>query len=107
MMPRPFSEEGAAEKHMPQLQHNMRVTNTKLSALSIITGGGKWVEISIAVDPLYQYLLLKHKRNSDTRRSPLASSVLSRSDRGLRPSGLSEKRSQSSQRIRNDFLQAN
>ena len=54
---------------MPQLQHNMLVTNAKLSALSIITGGGRSVEISIAVDPLYQYLLLKRKRNSDADRS--------------------------------------
>ena len=43
---------------MPQLQHNMWVTNAKLSVLSIITGGGKWVEISISADPLYQHLLL-------------------------------------------------
>jgi hypothetical protein len=26
--------------------------------LSIITGGGKWVEIKVAADPLYQHLLL-------------------------------------------------
>ena len=26
--------------------------------LSIITGGGKWVEITIHADPLYQHLLL-------------------------------------------------
>ncbi len=58
MLPWSFSEEGAAEKYMPQLQHNMWVTNAKLSVLSIITGGGKWVEISIAADPLYQHLLL-------------------------------------------------
>jgi hypothetical protein len=43
---------------MAQLQHNMWVTNAKTAALSIITGGGKWVEISIAADPLYQHLLL-------------------------------------------------
>jgi predicted phage-related endonuclease len=58
MLPWSFSEEGAAEKHMAQLQHNMWVTNAKLSVLSIITGGGKWVEISISADPLYQRLLL-------------------------------------------------
>ncbi len=58
MLPWSFTEEGAAEKHMPQLQHNMWVTNTKLSVLSIITGGGKWVEITIPADPLYQHLLL-------------------------------------------------
>ncbi len=58
MLPWLFTEEGAAEKYMPQLQHNMWVTNAKLSVLSIITGGGKWVEISISADPLYQHLLL-------------------------------------------------
>jgi hypothetical protein len=36
----------------------MWVTNTKDAVLSIITGGGKWVEISIAADSLYQHLLL-------------------------------------------------
>jgi predicted phage-related endonuclease len=58
MLPWSFSEEGAAEKYMPQLQHNMWVTNAKEAALSIITGGGKWVEITIAGDSLYQHLLL-------------------------------------------------
>ena len=58
MLPWAFSQEGAAEKHMAQLQHNMWVTNAKLSALSIIIGGGKWIEIEIAADPLYQHLLL-------------------------------------------------
>jgi YqaJ-like recombinase protein len=57
MLPWSFTEEGAAEKYMPQLQHNMWVTNAKLSVLSIITGGGKWVEITIPADPLYQHLL--------------------------------------------------
>ena len=58
MLPWSFSEEGAAEKYMPQLQHNMWVTNLKLAVLSIITGGGKWVEITIPADSLYQHLLL-------------------------------------------------
>jgi predicted phage-related endonuclease len=58
MLPWSFSEGAAAEKHMAQLQHNMWVTNAKTAALSIITGGGKWVEIVIAADPLYQHLLL-------------------------------------------------
>ena len=47
MLPWSFSEEAAAEKHMAQLQHNMWVTNARGAALSIITGGGKWVEIKI------------------------------------------------------------
>ena len=58
MLPWSFSEEGAAEKYMAQLQHNMWVTNARMAVLSIITGGGKWVEITIAADPLYQHLLL-------------------------------------------------
>src|SRR6516162_2124746 len=58
MLPWSFSEEAAAEKHMPQLQHNMWVTNATEAVLSIITGGGRWVEINISADPLYQHLLL-------------------------------------------------
>src|SRR6266851_8495524 len=58
MLPWSFSEEAAAEKHMAQLQHNMWVTNATAAVLSIITGGGKWVEIKISADPLYQHLLL-------------------------------------------------
>jgi predicted phage-related endonuclease len=58
MLPWTFSEEAAAEKHMAQLQHNMWVTNARSAVLSIITGGGKWVELSLHADPLYQHLLL-------------------------------------------------
>ena len=76
MLPWSFSEEAAAEKHMAQLQHNMWVTNAKDAVLSIITGGGKWVEISIPADPLYQHLLLtaekKFWRCVEKRRAPAA-----------------------------------
>jgi predicted phage-related endonuclease len=58
MLPWSFSEEAAAEKHMAQLQHNMWVTASRTAVLSIITGGGKWVEMTISADPLYQHLLL-------------------------------------------------
>ncbi|MDD1518399.1 endonuclease [Bradyrhizobium sp. WBAH42] len=58
MLPWNFSEELAAEKHMPQLQHNMWVTASRTAVLSVITGGGKWVEITVGADPLYQHLLL-------------------------------------------------
>jgi predicted phage-related endonuclease len=58
MLPWTFSEEMAAEKHMAQLQHNMWVANARTANLSIITGGGKWVELTIPADPLYQHLLL-------------------------------------------------
>ncbi len=58
MLPWSFSEEGAAEKYMPQLQHNMWVVAAKNAVLSVITGGGKWVEITTHADPLYQHLIV-------------------------------------------------
>jgi predicted phage-related endonuclease len=58
MLPWSFSEEVAAEKHMAQVQHNMWVANARGAVLSIITGGGKWVEIKLTADSLYQHLLL-------------------------------------------------
>ena len=45
-------------KHMAQLQHNMLVAGTKRSVLSIINGGGKWIEIAIEADPIYQTILI-------------------------------------------------
>jgi predicted phage-related endonuclease len=62
MLPWNFSEEAAAEKHMAQLQHNMWVMASRSAVLSIITGGGKWMEITIPADPLYQHLLLTAER---------------------------------------------
>jgi predicted phage-related endonuclease len=62
MLPWAFSEEAAAAKHMAQLQHNMWVSNARSAVLSIITGGGKWVEMTIHADPLYQHLLLTAER---------------------------------------------
>jgi predicted phage-related endonuclease len=61
-LPWSFSEEAAAGKHMAQVQHNMWVTNAKHAVLSVITGGGKWVEIPISADPLYQHLLITAER---------------------------------------------
>src|SRR6186997_2331270 len=58
MLPWSFSEEAAAEKHMAQLQHNMWVIAARTAVLSIITGGGKWIEMTVPADPLYQHLLL-------------------------------------------------
>jgi predicted phage-related endonuclease len=62
MLPWSFSEEAAAEKYMPQLQHNMWVVAARTAALSIITGGGKWVEIKTHADPLYQHLIVTAER---------------------------------------------
>jgi len=58
MLPWSFSEQGAVEKYMAQLQHNMWVAQVKSSVLSIITGGGKWLEITVPSDTLYQHLLI-------------------------------------------------
>src|SRR5215472_67646 len=62
MLPWSFSEEAAAEKYMAQLQHNMWVTHLRSSVLSIITGGGKWVEITIPMDPLYLSVLVSAEK---------------------------------------------
>jgi predicted phage-related endonuclease len=62
MLPWSFSEEAAAEKYMPQLQHNMWVVTATQAVLSVITGGGKWVEITANADPLYQHLIVTAER---------------------------------------------
>ena len=62
MLPWAFSEETAAEKHMPQLQHNMWVVAARSAVLSVITGGGRWVEIATHADPLYQHLIVTAER---------------------------------------------
>jgi predicted phage-related endonuclease len=62
MLPWSFSEEAAAEKYMPQLQHNMWVIAARTAVLSVITGGGKWVEVATQADPLYQHLIVTAER---------------------------------------------
>jgi len=62
MLPWSFSEEAAAEKYMAQVQHNMWVTHSRTSVLSIITGGGKWVEMTIPMDPLYLSVLVSAEK---------------------------------------------
>jgi predicted phage-related endonuclease len=62
MLPWSFSEEAAAEKYIPQLQHNMWVVAARTAVLSVITGGGKWVEILAHADPLYQHLIVTAER---------------------------------------------
>ena len=62
MLPWSFTEKSAAEKHMPQLQHNMLVAGARRAYLSILTGGGKWVSIEVDADPVYQTVLLQVER---------------------------------------------
>ena len=64
---------GGAETYA-QLQHNMWVVAARSAVLSVITGGGKWVEITTHADPLYQHLLITAERKFwrcvETRRAP-------------------------------------
>jgi predicted phage-related endonuclease len=62
MLPWYFSEEAAAEKYMAQLQHNMWTVAARSAVLSVITGGGKWVEIRATADSLYQHLVITAER---------------------------------------------
>jgi predicted phage-related endonuclease len=62
MLPWSFSEEAALAKYMPQLQHNMWVIASRSAVLSVVTGGGKWVEITTHADPLYQHLIITAER---------------------------------------------
>jgi hypothetical protein len=62
MLPWSFSEEAAVAKYTPQLQHNMWVVAARSAVLSVITGGGKWVEIATHADPLYQHLIVTAER---------------------------------------------
>src|SRR5262249_39125861 len=62
MLPWSFSEEAAVEKYMAQVQHNMWVTHLRTSVLSIITGGGKWVAITIPLDPFYLSVLVSAEK---------------------------------------------
>ncbi len=47
---------------MAQLQHNMWVVAARSAVLSVITGGGRWVEITTQADPLYQHLIVTAER---------------------------------------------
>jgi hypothetical protein len=58
----------------------MWVVAARSAVLSVITGGGKWVEITTHADPLYQHLIVTAERKfwrcveSASSRSCLASS---------------------------------
>jgi hypothetical protein len=41
----------------------MRVISAWEAALSIVTGGGQWLSVKVAADPLYQHLLVTAERN--------------------------------------------
>ena len=85
MLPWTFSEEAAAEKHMAQLQHNMWVANARSAVLSIITGGGKWVEMTIHAIRCTSISCSPPRRSSGavSAATPRNCSELSRRGRGL------------------------
>jgi hypothetical protein len=58
MLPWTFSEGSCCGKAYGAAAAQYVVTASRTAVLSIITGGGKWVEITIPADPLYQHLLL-------------------------------------------------
>jgi hypothetical protein len=75
--------EAAAEKYMPQLQHNMWVVAARSAVLSVITGGGKWVEITTHADPLYQHLIV-HRPSASSGVVSRAASPLASNSGGFR-----------------------
>jgi predicted phage-related endonuclease len=92
MLPWSFSEEGSAQKYMPQLQHNMWVVAARTAVLSVITGGGKWVEILAHADPLYQHLIVTAERKfwrCVRAANNHSCSASNRPSRGLKPCALS------------------
>ena len=91
MLPWSFSEEGAAEKYMPQLQHNMWVTNAKLWCSRALPGVANGSRSAFRPTRFTSISFLRPSRNSGAASrvaSLLASSVSSRRDRGSRPCGL-------------------
>jgi predicted phage-related endonuclease len=88
-LPWSFSEEAAAQKHMAQLQHNMWVTNARSAVLSIIIGGGKWIEMTIPQDASISIFWLPPRSGSGAALRPekcRAPTGSNRLGRGSRPS---------------------
>ena len=88
ILPWSFSEEAAAEKYAAQLQHNMFVVAARTAVLSIITGGGKWVEIKTHAVRFTSISLSPRSGNSGVAlklaSSPICLAQIHRS-RGSRP----------------------
>jgi predicted phage-related endonuclease len=57
-----YSEPGLADRFMAELQHQMWVTHLRTCVLSVITGGGQWVEAIVPMDPLYLTLLVSAEK---------------------------------------------
>jgi hypothetical protein len=66
---------------MAELQHNMWVVAARSAVLSVITVGGKWVEITTHVDPPYLRLIVTAERNSSAGWRAVSSLACSGSSR--------------------------
>ena len=51
-------EPSIVKDHMASLQHKMWVTHARSSVLSIFTGDGRWLEVTVPLDPLYLTILV-------------------------------------------------
>jgi hypothetical protein len=73
----------------------MWVVAARSAVLSVITGGGKWVEITTHADPLYQHLFVTAERKfwrwrgeRQGARSLGSRSLLGRKDRSFSPTSV-------------------
>ena len=57
-----FSENVPAEKCAAQLHTTCLSSPAKTAVLSILMGGGRWVEIKTHANPLYQHLIVTAER---------------------------------------------
>jgi hypothetical protein len=51
-------EQKGPDAYLPKLQHKMLVAGRSKSVLSVITGDGKWLGLTIDADPVYQTALI-------------------------------------------------
>jgi hypothetical protein len=65
---------------MAQLLHNMGVSDAISAVLSIVTGGGKWLELTRHADPLCQHLLLTVEKKVLALRGKRRGAMATRSD---------------------------
>jgi Phage-related protein, predicted endonuclease len=92
MLPWSFSEEAAAEKHMPQLQHNMWVTASRTRYCRSLPGAGNGSKSKSRPIRSTSICCLPPRRSSGTASRvarPLICSASSRLGRGSRRSGSS------------------
>ena len=61
-LPDPCGKRRFLSQPLSLLQHIMWVVASRAAVLSVITGGGKWVEITTHADPLYQHLIVTAER---------------------------------------------